>query len=386
MTSEAAALNAVTGLTRERVRALDLAAGLAVFFMILVHVLWHWGAPGTWTTPIGLAISYAAGPTAAPVFTFLMGVSIGAASHSGLGTLVARGLWLVLLGYVLNFLRGVIPASLGLATGVITPEQVAPYTLWWLATTVDLHHVIGLSMVAIAILRTRSRPTWLWLGLGGALVLAAPWLRQVTFGTPILDAPLTPVLGSAPNVYYAVVPWLVYPLAGAVFGAVLARAPDRTAVFRRGAAVGVVLLVLGGLLILVQRPGFDVFTYWRQPVSFVVAIFGVILVWLALCDVVTRRRWIDNHLGVVYGWSDRVIAMYFTHWIIVGWGVGLVGFRSLGLGAVLLAMAAAVVATSYGSRFAVRLEASPWFRRGPRGATSEVGVELPMPSDIRGGA
>ena len=84
-TSEAAALNAVTGLTRERVRALDLAAGLAVFFMILVHVLWHWGAPGTWTTPIGQAISYAAGPTAAPVFTFLMGVSIGAAARVGHG-------------------------------------------------------------------------------------------------------------------------------------------------------------------------------------------------------------------------------------------------------------------------------------------------------------
>ncbi len=379
--SDGAALNAVTGLARERVRALDLAAGLAVFFMILVHVLWHWGRPETWTTPVGEAISYAAGPTAAPVFTFLMGVSLGAAPRSSLRTLVARGLWLVFLGYVLNLLRGVIPAALGFATGVITPEQVAPYTLWWLATTVDLHHVIGLSMVVIAILRTRTRPGWLWLGLGGVLVLAAPWLRSITFGTPILDAPLTPVLGSAPNVYYAVVPWLVYPLAGAVFGAILARASDRTAVFRQGAALGLVLLVLGGLLIMVQRPGFDVFTYWRQPVSFVVAIFGVILVWLALCDVVTRRRWIDRHLGVVYGWSDRVIAMYFTHWIIVGWGIGLVGFRALDLGPVLLAMVAAVVATSYGSRFAVRLEASPWFRRASGGHASEVGVEVPVASD-----
>jgi uncharacterized membrane protein len=380
-TPDAPALNAVTGLTRDRVRAFDLAAGLAVFFMILVHVLWHWGAPGTWTTPIGEAISYAAGPTAAPVFTFLMGVSIGAAARTGTGTLIARGLWLVLLGYVLNLSRGVIPAALGLSTGVITAEQVAPYTLWWLATTIDLHHVIGLSMVAIALLRTTSRPGWLWLGLGGALVMAAPVLRSVVFGTPILDAPLTPILGSAQNVYYAVVPWLVYPLAGAFFGAILARAPDRTAVFRRGAALGVVLLVLGGVLILIQRPGFDVFTYWRQPASFVVAIFGVILLWLALCDVVTRRRWIDRHLGVVYGWSDRVIAMYFTHWIIVGWGVGLVGFRSLGLGPVLLAMTAAVVVTHYASRFAVRLEANPWFRSGPRLRSSELMVEVPVAAD-----
>jgi hypothetical protein len=57
--------------------------------------------------------------------------------------------------------------------------------------------------------------------------------------------------------------------------------------------------------------------------------------------------------------------MYFSHWIIVGWGVGLVGFRALDLGPLLLAMAAAVVATSYLSRFAVRLESS-WWLRGPR--------------------
>lgn len=55
-------LNAVTGIaTRERIRAFDLAAGLAVFFMILVHILWHWGAPETWTTPIGEAAKAAEG-------------------------------------------------------------------------------------------------------------------------------------------------------------------------------------------------------------------------------------------------------------------------------------------------------------------------------------
>src|SRR5262245_62846649 len=98
-------VNAVTGLTgRQRVRAFDLAAGLAVFFMILVHVLWHWGRPETWTTPIGEVISYAAGPTAAPVFVFLMGASLGAARRTRTDTMVIRGLWLLFLGYVLNFL------------------------------------------------------------------------------------------------------------------------------------------------------------------------------------------------------------------------------------------------------------------------------------------
>jgi len=373
-------LNAVTGLSaRERVRAFDLAAGLAVFFMILVHILWHWGARDTWTTPIGEAISLAAGPTAAPVFMFLMGASLGAAADRRFGSLAARGVWLLVLGYVLNLLRGVIPASIGLATGVITTDEVAPYTPWWLGTTVDLHHAIGISMIVIAALSVRTRPGLIWLGIGGALVLLAPWLRTIAFGTPLLDAPLTPILGSAPNVYYAVVPWLVFPLAGAVFGTRMAGAPDRTALFRRGALVGLGFLLVGGVLVAILQPGFDVFTYWRMPLALCVPIFGIILVWLFLCDLATRVRVVDLRLGVVYGWSDRVIAMYFTHWVIVGWGVGLVGFRALELPQVLVAMAAAVVATSYLSRFAVRLETSWWTRRAssPR-RSSELGVELPV--------
>jgi hypothetical protein len=138
-----------------------------------------------------------------------------------------------------------------------------------------------------------------------------------------------------------------------------------------------VLLVIGIALIAVQRPGFDVFTYWRQPASFAVAIMGIVLVWLALCDLATRRGRIDRWLGFFYGWSDRVIAIYFTHWIIVGWGVGLVGFRALALGPVLLAMAAAVLATSYLSRFALKLETSWWRRWARTRGPSEVAVEVP---------
>jgi uncharacterized membrane protein len=373
--------DAVTGLAgRERIRAFDLAAGLAVFFMILVHVLWHWGRPETWTTPIGEAISYAAGPTAAPVFVFLMGASLGAARRTRTDRLVVRGLWLLFLGYVLNFLRGVIPGTLGTAVGVVSPEQIWPYTPWWLATTVDLHHVVGLSLVAIALLRARAEPSAAWLALGGVLVFAAPWLRTVEFGTPILDAPLTPVLSSAPNVYYAVVPWLAYPLVGAVFGAAIAAASDRTRVFRRGALAGLVLLAIGGVLIQATHPGFDVFTYWRQPPALAVAVMGVVLIWLALCDAVTRVAFIDTRLGIVYGWSGRVIAMYFAHWVLVGWGAGLVGFRALDLPTVLVAMACAVVLTSWLSRFAVRLDESPWLRRARSTDRSELGVELEAPA------
>ncbi len=360
--------DSITGLAGEagktRVRAFDLARGLAVFFMILVHVLWHWGAPATWTSPAGTVISLLGGPTGAPTFMFLMGASLAFSSRSTFAWLAARGAWLVFLGYVLNVSRGVVPALLGMATGVVSQDQIQPFTPWFLLTTVDIHQMAGLSLIAIAILRTRTSPGWAWLALGGAIVLAAPWLRTLQFGTPLLDGPLTPVLGSAPNVYYAVIPWLVYPLTGAVFGAIVARAADRSAIFRWGGLLGLVLGAIGIALVLINPTTFDVTTYWREPVAFVIGISGIVLVWLALCDLVTRRAWLDRRLSVFYGWSGRVIPMYFSHWILVGWGIGITGFRDLPLEAVLPAMLVAVFITAKVSRFAVGLERTPaWLVR-----------------------
>lgn len=373
--------DAVTGLAKvERVRAFDLARGLAIVFMIGVHVLWHWGAPETWTTPIGQVISFLGGPTAAPVFMFLMGASLAFSSRTSFSSLAIRGLWLFWLGYLLNFLRGVIPAYLGLEAGLVTPEQIAPFTLPWLATTVDVHHMAGLSLIALAGLRVVTRrPGWVWVTLAAAVVLAGPFLRGLEFGTPLLDGPLTPVLGGAPNVYYAVIPWIAFPLVGAGYGAVMARAGDargRIRVFRRGALLGAVLCAVGIGLFVVAPPSFDVNTYWRMPPPYFVAITGLVLVWLWGCDLAVRHVRANRAFTFLYGWSANVIAVYFTHWVVVGWGVGVFGFRAQPLEGALLGIVVAIVATALMARFAIGLETPLWLERrfAPRAARSVVTV------------
>jgi uncharacterized membrane protein len=380
--------DAVTGLPKvERVRAFDLARGLAIVFMIGVHVLWHWGAPETWTTPIGQVISFLGGPTAAPVFMFLMGASLAFSSRTSFSSLAIRGLWLFWLGYLLNFLRGVIPAYLGLEARLVTPEQIAPFTLPWLATTVDVHHMAGLSLIALAGLRVVTRrPGWVWVTLAAAVVLAGPFLRGLEFGTPLLDGPLTPVLGGAPNVYYAVIPWIAFPLVGAGYGAVMARAGDargRIRVFRRGALLGAVLCAVGIGLFVVAPPSFDVNTYWRMPPPYFVAITGLVLVWLWACDLAVRHVRANRAFTFLYGWSANVIAVYFTHWVVVGWGVGVFGFRAQPLEGALLGIVVAIVATALMARFAIGLETPLWLERrfAPRAARSVVTVS----TEVSGG-
>jgi len=374
--------DAVTGLASpERVRAFDLARGLAIVFMIGVHVLWHWGAPETWTSPVGQVISFLGGPTAAPVFMFLMGASLAFSSRSSFSSLAVRGLWLLWLGYLLNFLRGVIPAYLGLSTGLVTADQISPFTLPWLATTVDVHHMAGLSLIAIAALRMAARPSWIWLGVAAVVVMAGPVLRGLEFGTPLLDGPLTPVLGGAPNVYYAVVPWVAFPLCGAVFGSFVARAAagaGRTRVFRLAALVGVGLCFAGVALFAADPPSFDVGTYWRMPPSYFVGITGLVLIWLWACDVVVRNVRANRVFAFLYGWSASVIAIYFTHWLVVGWGVGVFGFRSQPLAGALLGIVVAIAATAFFSRFAVGLETPRWLERL---ATRRARVESARPTE-----
>ena len=378
-----AAPDAVTGLASgERVRAFDLARGLAIVFMIGVHVLWHWGAPDTWLSPVGQVISFLGGPTAAPVFMFLMGASLAFSSRSSFRSLAVRGLWLVWLGYLLNLLRGVIPAYLGLSAGIVTAEQIAPFTLPWLATTVDVHHMAGLSLIGLAALRVATKPGWPWLLLAAGVVIAGPFLRGLEFGTPLLDGPFTPILGGAPNVYYAVVPWIAYPLAGAVFGALMARAHKRERVFRAGALLGLALCAAGIALFAIQPPTFDVNTYWRMPPSYFVAITGLVLVWLWACDLVVRHVRANLAFTFLYGWSANVIAIYFTHWLVVGWGVGIFGFRSQPIEGALFGIVVAIIATALLARFAIGLETPRWLERWARPSDGSTPTAAAPPTAV----
>jgi hypothetical protein len=121
--------------------------------------------------------------------------------------------------------------------------------------------------------------------------------------------------------------------------------------------------VAGVGLFLASPPSFDVSTYWRMPPSYFVSITGLVLLWLFACDLAVRRLPANRAFDFLYGWSGSVIAIYFTHWVVVGWGVGVFGFRAQPLEGALFGIVVAIVATALLSRFAVGLETPRWLER-----------------------
>jgi uncharacterized membrane protein len=336
MTAPAAAVTVTR--SESRLRAFDLARGLAVLFMILIHVLGHYGTAETWGSPFGAIVMFLGGPLAAPVFMFLMGASLALSSRSDGRAIARRGVWLLALAYSLNVLRGALPATIGLTTGVVTADGIAPYTPDILLALVDIHQLAGLSLLIIAGLPVVRASPLAALGLAAVVAFVAPMVWGLSTGIAPLDTVLLIVWGAEWYVFFPLFGWFAYPLVGLAYGTLLVRSQDRHAFIRRagwlGAAAGIA--GLGTMVALDPLTGVD--DYWRQAPATTVAILGLGAAWLAACDVVVRRVPANRLFELLYGWSARVTSMYCIHWILIAWGVGLVGHRQLDLPALVGAM------------------------------------------------
>jgi uncharacterized membrane protein len=347
-----------------RIRAFDLARGLAIVFMVMIHVLGHYGNAASWASPLGQIVIFFGGPTAAPVFMFLMGASLAFSRRASAAGIARRGLWLLFLAYTLNVLRGVLPATLGLASGYVTEADISPYTPATLLTLVDIHQMAGLALLVIAGLTVFfvsggvARRAAL-IGLAFLVAIVSPSLWGTTTGIAPVDLGLGLLWGTEWNVFFPLFPWIAYPLVGYAYGRTLVGRPDRRRFVRRMGLVGLATAAAGVAIIAVFHPSIGVEDYWRQPPGILLAILGLVLAWLAVADVVVSRVRSNPVFERLYGWSGRVTAMYCIHWILIGWGVGLVGHRDLELPAVILAMGLVLVLTD---RITIALP----FLRGPR--------------------
>lgn len=328
-----------------RILAFDLARGLAVAFMVLVHVLGHYGTAAAWATPLGTAVTFLGGPPAAPVFMFLMGTSLAFSRRATPRGILRRAAWLAFLAYLLNVLRGWLPATLGLTTGVVTPEQLAPYTPSALLFMVDIHQMASLALVVLAALTAVRAGPLVALGLVAVVAVVSPLLWGRTVGHPLVDGGLALLWGDAWNVFFPLLPWVAYPLAGMAYGRLLVRSGQRIRFMRGAAVAGLAVGGVGLALMATVDPFTGVDDYWRQGPGPLLGMLGFIPVWLLACDLVVRRVPAAPVYRVLFGWSTRVTAMYCVHWILLAWGVGLVGRNALDLPGLAVASVVLLVLT-----------------------------------------
>ena len=303
-----------------RVAFLDLARGLAIVFMTLVHALVVYAPIEDHVSVVGLIVGFLGGAPAAPVFMFLMGVFLGSPKRVDLAYGVSRGIRLLALAYFLNLVRLSLP--LWVLTGSLT-VQVESFSAWSALWMVDILHLAGLSFILLTVVRRFLPWRAAWLGLGLLIAFVSP----VLWGC--LDFPGSSLLwGTGQEVVFPLFPWVVFPLLGMVCAPYLHVPSGVGRLSKRFSRVGVLLIVLGFVLDEILgdgqlRPG----DYARMDPWFLCVVVGIALIWLRVCDWLTRRVPANRVYELLFCWSRNVTAMYVLQWILICWGVFLFGYQ-----------------------------------------------------------
>ncbi len=192
-----------------RLNTPDLLKGIAILFMIQVHLMELFARPAIFASWVGKLSLFLGGTPAAPVFMIIMGYFVAQSTMSRTKT-IRRGIQLIILGMLLN-----IGLNLNLIYHVLFIGW--NYNIWQYIFGVDILQLAGLSIIIIAILPNIIKARWY---LTIILIFFVFIISHFINGQNIPDGWnyfTAYFIGGTDWSYFPLLPWLVYPLSGYVF-------------------------------------------------------------------------------------------------------------------------------------------------------------------------
>jgi uncharacterized membrane protein len=310
---------------KDRIISLDLARGMAMVFVVVVHVLEQLSSQSVKDSLFGGVVNIGTSMWAATMFMFLMGTGLVFSRSTTLGAGIRRGINLILLAFALNLLRGTLPTAVGLGMHQFTIEDLKPNSLFVVTFEIDILHFAGLALIVIALIRRISTKWIFLLGTGIAVLLLCPLLYGHKVDSPVLAYFTNYLWRTEEYGHFPIFPWLAYPLFGMVFGHFLKNSKNREVFFIQSAVLGLLLCLCGGYL----AYNYSEFSMasWRSgdlnegdvhPL-WVVFETGVLLVSLSLYQYIATRIPYNKIFDWLCFWSKEVTLMYCLQWIVIGW-------------------------------------------------------------------
>ncbi len=314
---------------QKRMELPDILRGLAVIFMIVIHVLNVYGNSAASHGTVHDIVDFMGGPPAAPVFMFVMGFFI-LLKRPTPADAFKRGMWLVVLGYGLNFVRGYLPVNLAVyLLGYdlsYFPDSYSNYYLLW---NVDILIFAGLAYIAVGLLvQISEHPVFL---IAAAVLTAAvsPSLWGVGADVPVLKHILNPIWGADGDlVTFPFFPWVVYPILGAASASLYKRDWPEKRMVLVSMLTGVFLLIGGGILLALDFERFFN-DYGQQHWGALIAFSGFVLLWGLLVRWLNRVYPASWRTGLLKYMSRNLTVVYVFQWLIIGWGMLLIPAHSL---------------------------------------------------------
>ena len=327
-----------------RIIALDLARGLAILFMVLVHVLGFYAQPDAYNSTIGTIIKWLGSYPAAPVFMFIMGIFIATSTQS-LQQGVQRAMRLFFLGYLLNIARLALPMWLLINSGISSAPELEYHTPIIEFFIGDILQFAGLAYAFCMLIKHYAPPITMILITILFIIFVSPFIWDIHSGLPFIDEFLKLLWGDKEHgAMFPLFPWLAYPLSGLIFGRKIIANDHFQLLFNGSLFWGGIITTLG-FVITTSNPEWHIGYFLRGGPGATITNIGIVLIWLYCCQFIINIMGNYPVMNLFYFWSKNVTTFYIIQWLIIGWGLIAFGFNQLNLSRTLFMMLAVLLAS-----------------------------------------
>ncbi len=175
------------------------------------------------------------GPFSAPMYMFAMGIGLVYSRRCGLSQQLKRGLALIGIFYLSNTCRFLIPYLIGYRISGDKEHFIDPLLYRWLGN--DILLFAGMSIIVIALFRHFRLSDKSMIVISAALALACTLIGDVDTHSMFGNIFLGYLIGTDDATGYVIsdfplLNWLIFPVAGYVFGKIHIRVKDKGAVYR----------------------------------------------------------------------------------------------------------------------------------------------------------
>ena len=293
---------------KSRQRTADLLKGLAVLFMIQVHLLELFAQQQIYDGLVGKISLFLGGPPAAPIFMAVMGYFL-AFSNKGLKSSLMRGGKLIIWGLALN-----IGLNLNLFYHIYNASFQMGYMEYLLG--VDILFLAGLSVIIIGVLKHFFKDKSLYYIVILLIIILLPEFFKAADYEGVTKYIMAYFYSNNWWSYFPLIPWLAYVLLGYILKLEMHRIKIHLEKKKT-------LLILGALTLvsLGFANNMDVSSnleeYYHHGAYYFFFVLAFMILWTVLANEITNSF---NNKGTNYiEWLGKnVTRAYVFQWLIIG--------------------------------------------------------------------
>lgn len=316
---------------KNRVLSIDIARGISVILMIMMHTMLVYGNQYTQTqTWLGEASLWIGRGTA--MFLITMGISFVLSRKQNFKQVFKRALYTLALGYFMNVLKFWVPEYVfgGLPESFVSAFGLTSQTLQsavFFLLLGDILQLAGLTLLIMGIINHYTTNKYFPLTVAILIILVSKEVSGFRIKLLGLDYLSDLLFSNKFNVYFPLFPWSGFILIGMFLGRWYKELGENTSPFFNNILLlSIVFVTIGGFLNLINT-SYHFGDYYHLGPGGCILLLGVnlFLLW-AIHKIVKLFSTTNKVFSMLQFFSKNVTNLYIIQWIIINWGMYVIGF------------------------------------------------------------